>query len=1291
MAPAAPEGDRIADEIASTRFRVVRELGSGGMGKVYEAYDRDTDAVVALKMLRRVDGDALYRFKHEFRALADIQHPNLIRFGELLCEEGQWFFTMELVRGRNFHDFVRTGDQPLAALDESPTLVVSGPPAELEARADAAASPPGPASGYDEERLRSAAQQLARAIHALHLCGRVHRDLKPSNVLVRQDGHLVLLDFGLIDEIEGHGAGAGDGLVVGTPHFMAPEQALNQHVEPAADWYSFGVMLFLALTGRLPFSGSAEDVLQAKRTRDAVAPSDVLPGIPDDLNRLCIELLARDPARRPSGEQVLQRLGVVEPAVWTSAASPAAELANDFVGRGAELGQLEEAFARCQKGAPELVLVRGEPGMGKTTLVRRFLDGIAVREPSTVVLAGRCYEQELVPFKAFDTVIDSLSAELARLPAPVAADLLRSGVRGLASLFPVLKRVPVVAERAATGRAVENALALRLQAFSELKDVLARLAERVPLVVFIDDIQWADRDSLALLQALFGGRTPPRALLVATARMTSQSEPSDGALGAELAGLPFRALDLHALDSDEARALWQRLWARIGAAEGAVESRDVDELLDEAAGHPMFLSELVRSARTSDGRRERGAHLQDVLWRRVAELDPQSRRFMEMVALAGMPIDFQVVAQAAGLDPGDCAHLLGALRSGQMIRVSRRGNDRLVEPYHDRLREAIVRHLRGPEAPPIERLHLQLGRRLLERTSDKELPAAVFAIVNHLNAAAGVMEARAERRRLAELNLIAAQQAKLATANAAALQYVERGLALLDGDPWASDYEICRSLHWERMEAEYLAGDRERALERFAELLERLRTDEERTDLYITKMGLDAGTARHLDGVTSGREALARFGVTLPERPGQGAVLAEYARVRWAQGRRNAEELVDLPELQDRRLQCVTRLLVALAPAAFFVSTNLVMICLLRVARISLRHGVNDASGYGMAGFGAVLSGGFGKYEEGHAFGELALALQERFGNPRLASKLLYLNGAYLTPWVRPYAEAIAQLHAACAAGLKNGDWAYETYAAATLPEIVYCRAEHVTSIQACAETARAITARRQDPNMTSLAVSHLRHCMALRGQGLDRANLGTAESSDEAWLATLDDAETPSGVFHYYYFNAQLAYLYGDAARARTLLRQAERRQLVIFSVTTTVELHLWRLLVAARLYADASAAERLRLGWTMRGVLAKLARWARLCPDNFAPLERLAVAEHARALGRAEAAQAFTDAIECARAHGHGRWEALALELAAQSCRERGEPAQAEAHLREAIAAYARWGADAKAEQLRAILATG
>jgi tRNA A-37 threonylcarbamoyl transferase component Bud32 len=661
----------------TSRFEIRRRLGAGGMGVVYEAFDRERQTPVALKTLRALDENSLYRFKNEFRSLADLRHPNLARLGELYCESGQWFFTMELVQGTSFLSYVWDREHalpPNAASPDSPTLV-----------GKALERPRQNGRRFDEKRLRAAFAQLTSAVAALHASGKIHRDIKPSNILVTPDGRTVLLDFGLVTDLVADHQHS-DVAIVGTAAYMAPEQGAGRRVGVAADWYSVGVVLYEALTGLKPFDGTAPDVVLAKQESDPPAPHTHVASVPPDLESLCMELLARDPAVRPNGGQVLARLGadVGRAPARTASAGPITA-GVPFVGRQAERAALTRAFEDSRTGHGVILALHGESGLGKSALVRTFLQSLRADEPYVVVLSARCYEREELPFKAFDGIVDALSRHLSHLETVAGALMLPRDVELLARVFPVLRRIPAMAEVVESRLKVPNPQEVRTRAFAALRELLTRLAERSPLVLFVDDFQWADADSLALLRDLMHLPDAPPLFLVATVRTSAAGEAVREALSADLGDV--RHLQLGPLDPKAARELVDLLLPR------GSEASDAASIVDEAAGHPLFIQELVHHATSEGISAPHSIRLDEALGARIERLEPPARAFLEAVTVAAAPLPQRLIAQAAGLAEGDYTECLAQLRAAHLVRSEgSRGSD-AVEPYHDRVRDAVMAHL----------------------------------------------------------------------------------------------------------------------------------------------------------------------------------------------------------------------------------------------------------------------------------------------------------------------------------------------------------------------------------------------------------------------------------------------------------------------------------------------------------------------------------------------------------------------------------------------------------------------
>jgi hypothetical protein len=677
-------------------YEIHEKLDGGGQGLVYRAYDRRRRETVALKTMRFVDAARLKDFRREFLLAADLRHRNLVRLYDLISDGEVWFFTMELVQGSHFQAYVCAG-----ARDTPQPDTVPWPPRDAGegAAGPGVTAPPG-LSAAEASRLRRALLQLAQGVHHLHQAGKLHRDLKDNNVLVTADGQVKVLDYGLMVESDEQ---ATQEFIQGTYAYMAPELAEPRSASPASDWYSVGVMLYHALTGRLPFRADnhCRVLFHDKKTTEPGPPRELVPGAPEDLNSLCVDLLRRAPGDRPSGEEVLRRLGNVREG------PPARPLPTRFVGRDAQLGQLREAYAAVRAGRTVQALVHGRSGMGKSALLGHFLRDVRNGGGEAVVLAGRCNECVVAPYEALNSLVDALTHHLRKPGVGVRAEaLLPRDLGPLRRLFPVLEGVEAVASAPRGPEDATDPQELRRRAFAAFRELLQRLGDRRPLVLALDDLQWADLDSALLLNALLRPPDTPRLLLLGCYRTEDAARspflreflsPSDPRIDR-------RTVGLEALTADEATDLAAQL-LREGGMTDAVRAADCAR---ESQGVPVFLQQLVQHAPPDGG----AVTFESILTARVRALPGAGRRVLETVAVAARPLpleDLFEVAPQDGADGRTLEHHLDHLLADRL--VCRTGSARApqIEIYHDRVRETV---LAGLSAGELRQHHGRLARAL---------------------------------------------------------------------------------------------------------------------------------------------------------------------------------------------------------------------------------------------------------------------------------------------------------------------------------------------------------------------------------------------------------------------------------------------------------------------------------------------------------------------------------------------------------------------------------------------------
>ncbi|HTS26373.1 MAG TPA: protein kinase [Bryobacteraceae bacterium] len=652
----APNGIEPQTFSGTERFHLVRALGRGGMGAVYEVVDTRRNVRVALKTLLHLDPSHLYILKQEFRSLAGITHPNLVTLYEMFHEEGQWFFTMQFVEGVNFLDWVSLGEAEMAATVETPT------PQEGEPEVTRTILEQRPEAACNVKRLIAAARQLAEAVHALHSMGKLHRDLKSSNVLVDGSGRVVVLDFGLVAEI----GSAIENPGAGTPGYVSPEQLFRKPLTPASDWYSLGVLLYRALTGEMP--------------RGTSRPSLCVEGVPPQLDRLCEGLLQPRPEDRPSPADILTALGAAAPAYVPAAGGPD----TIFLGRERDLATLRAAHQLAAAGKPVVVMAHGQSGIGKSSLIRHFLAGLR-DDRGVTVLSGRCHEQEAVSGKAVDTLVDSLSRALSTISTELALTVAPRDLSALIRMFPVLGRVPALVAIPLRPLVDVPEFEIRRRGVAALREVLARLGDRTRVVVWIDDLQWGDTESAAILIDLLRPPDAPALLLIASYR--SEESGRSACLGALNQawgdGEAVEHIDLAVgpLSPDESRA--------VAAAYMGAPGSEAADIASEGHGNPYFIAELARRGHAPQ--QDQALTLDALLWQRVERLPENARWLLEAIAVCGCPLQLEEACRAAGLSPLDFDASL-ALRSAQLGR-SIGADSGAIEVYHDRVRESVIAHL----------------------------------------------------------------------------------------------------------------------------------------------------------------------------------------------------------------------------------------------------------------------------------------------------------------------------------------------------------------------------------------------------------------------------------------------------------------------------------------------------------------------------------------------------------------------------------------------------------------------
>lgn len=651
-----------ADVLLAGRYRLLRQIGRGGMGEVFEALDtRHNPQTVAIKRMFADDAQSIARLKREYRRMEGIAHPNLISLHGLDVHENRPFIVMEYIKGTEFY----------AALGRK-----DGAP-------------------LDEDHLRKLLRMLAHGVMALHDAGRIHRDLKGRNVMVTEQGRVVVLDFGLVNEVQRRTLITSTmGTAVGTPHYMAPEQAAGEASTPASDWYALGVMLHVAATQQYPIEGTSFEVLLNKQSADIPRVRTRDPRISPALEDLIAHLLCCGVAERATGYDVLHWCDRATRPIPRSPPPPGPAA---LIGRDTHLLALSGALARASRQLVRID-VTGPSGTGKSALLRQFIAPLR-RDASFVILESKCYEHDHVPLKAFDPLIDRLCHYLLKLPRDQVDPMLDGGFHALTHLFPALRKVrssngaDSMLRRLGLVNEENGEHDLRERAIRGLRGLLYRIAASARLVLAIDDLQWADLDSVQLLQELVTDsalaalfiysyseeeieRAPPLQRLVGPA-----SAPWQG---------PRVVVRTGALPREGAIMLAQRMLGPAGSR------RRAERVATEAQGNPMLIEAIVRYLGEEADPREtppgERLSLEGLLTGRLATLDPEASRMLSAIAVVGQPETFDMITQVAGIT-GDARKTGGQLRAAHLVRTTEIEGIARVECYHPKIAKAALARL----------------------------------------------------------------------------------------------------------------------------------------------------------------------------------------------------------------------------------------------------------------------------------------------------------------------------------------------------------------------------------------------------------------------------------------------------------------------------------------------------------------------------------------------------------------------------------------------------------------------
>jgi PAS domain S-box-containing protein len=1253
---------------------------------VYRGVARADNAAVILKTPAdpAPDAQALARLRHEYAVLSDIACAGVPTALGLHPHQGSLVLVHEDIGGEPLDTLI--GDQPI----------------ELEA-------------------FFAIAVSIAEALVCTHRLRIVHRDIKPQNIVVNvSTGQVQLIDFGLSSRLtREHAQLQPPERLEGTLSYLAPEQTgrMNRAVDCRADFYSLGATFYELLTGHTPFA--AQDPLELVHCHLARAPQPPTawrPELPQVLSDIVLKLLsklAEDRYQSAGGlladllecQRQWRATGTITAfALGAADSSDRFELPQRLYGRETEMQTLLDSYARLRAtGRPELVLIAGYSGIGKSALVAELHKPMTAHHGFFASGKFDPYRRG-VPYATLAQAMQSLVQQLLAQSAERLRGWRRRinealGEQGQMMVDMVPQLQFIIGPQPPLEVLPPEVVLVRLRrAFRAFVGVFAQ-AEH-PLVLFLDDLQWVDVASLDLLRHVCV-HPQSRWLLVLGAYRDNEvgaSHPLSLALGdLRRRGMEPRTITLAPLAPEHVCSI---VAGTLHCSE--TEAAPVARLVfDKTRGNPFFCGQFLSTLHLDglitfdEPARRWRCNLADIEARNftdnvvalmLGELQRLPRATQQVLASAGFlghQFELATLALVAGSTPAiTLERLWPALQVGLMIHHA--GRCRFL---HDRVQEAA--YLLTPQAQQ-PALHARIGNLLLQATPAQALDEQVFAIVAQLNAGASAIVDAAERRRLVELNQRAAGKAHAASQYSASAGFLASAIALLQAEHgadamWRDDYPLAWALHLGRAEAELLAGQGDDAEPVLDELVERAATALDRAEARRILARLALTRNHNVLACQIVRTGLLELGLTLPQHPARADVQAAYERIRALLAGRPIEAVLTLPPITDARARAAIRLLSAVSIAAYITDQDRWALQVCEMAALCLRHGNDDSSATVYGVFGYMLAGYLNEYAEGYRFVQVARVMQERAPNQHQRCTVLMHQG-FVTAWVRPLAEALDLFRRAVPEAIENGNVVTACITQRLVATTLLFDGRPLPEVLVELDRGVILALESNFPLWVDMLLALRRglHAVAgtagvppliVNGKVLDGGDDGIDHLADTGnpWV----DCRRRLAVL-------TAACINGDFAQARAAAFTARQTLWSAAGLLLVHEYHFGAALALAGLHTGTSAAAPAVLD-ELREHLAPLASWAGLQADTFGPALELVQAELARLDGRPlEAMRGYDRAASAARQRAQLHREALAHEFAARFYQAHGADDTALHHLRNARDAYLRWGAHAKVAQL-------
>ncbi|HEY9695576.1 MAG TPA: AAA family ATPase [Oculatellaceae cyanobacterium] len=1284
-------------------YQLTETIHTGANNVIYRAYrELDRVSAIAKTMLAEYPTiEDITRLRHEYQILQPLNIPGIVKVYSLENYQNGLALIVE--------DF---GGDSLDHLIKSQVIPISS--------------------------FLPIAIQLLSALAELHKHNIIHKDIKPHNIVINTATNTVkFIDFSIASRLERENASCSHpDLLEGTLAYMSPEQTgrMNRSIDYRTDFYSLGITFYEMLTGSLPFQATEPlELVHCHIAQQPLPPHQINPEIPEVISRIVMKLLAKNAEDRYQSADglkfdletclmQLQANGKIDNFIPGNADKAGQLLIpQKLYGREKEVNTLMATFERVAGGTTEIMLVSGYSGIGKTVLVNEVHKPI-VRQRGYFISGKFDQFKRNIPYasliQAFQSLIKQLLTENAAQIQTWKSKLLSAlGENGqiIIDVIPEVELIigsqPAVPELGATE--AQNRFS---RVFKQFIGIFT--TKEHPLVIFLDDLQWADSASLNLIELLITDTDSEYLLLIGAYRdnevspthplmMSLEKIHSSGATVNNIVLAPLKLSDVETLVAD--------------TFDDREKTKPLAELLfNKTGGNPFFLTQLLKTLyqenllvyNFSAGVWQWNiAQIQaigisdlnvvELTARNIGKLPADTQKVLKLAACIGNSFNLDVLSivnQESSLVTA--AQLWLALQAGLILPLSQEYKIPLVfgegqtggialsdvkveyKFLHDRVQQAAYSLIPDEQK---KQTHLKIGQLLLQNTTAEERKENIFALVNQLNYGTALLTTETKKYELAQLNLIAGQKAKAATAHDSAVKYLEVGLELLASDSWESQYELTLALYEEVAEAAFLSGDFDRMQRCIEVVQEQAKTLLDKVKVYEVQIQGYMGQNRLLEAVNTGLQVLKLLGVEFPSAPtpsdiGQG--LEETAAM--LNGLR-IEDLVDLPQMSDPYKLAAMRLMSSIFAAAYIAAPELVPLTVCKQVNLSVQYGNASVSPFAYANYGLLLCSIVGDIDAGYQFGQLALSLVSKLNVQEIKAKTIGIVNIFIRPWKEHLRESLKPLLSAYSIGMETGDLEWASYGLFLYSYFAYFSGKELTGLEREMAINRDAIHKIKQETALHYHEAYWQATLNLLGTSENPSLLIGGACDEQIRLPLHQKANDKVGVAYIYWNKLLLSYWFENYSEAIENIAITEKYLGVMIGLPLIPLFHFYDSLIQLAVYFDTPQSEQQSILDHVQSNQERMQTWAHHAPMNHLHKFYLVEAERHRVRGeKVEAIEMYDRAIALAKENEYTNEEALAYELAAKFYLSWGKQSIARTYMTDAYYAYIRWGALAKVKHL-------